>query len=385
MIYDGSDTNIIIKKINRAKKLFNKALEHDSTFALAYIGLADVYIWAQRHNDPYFSQNYLDSVLILADRALSCDDHLAEGYAHRAAYYWLNGKLEQCNKEIDKALEYNPNYAEGYYMKAFCVYLLEYTVDLVKALECLHKSISFYEENDLAFRIRELGGVYGDWAGFPEKAKYYYNEALKLDGDTNAYLDALAQSESIHGNYVKALELYKRRYSRDTNNFKFGLLASTYYNNGQFMESLKYYKKIEKNFVAPTSSSDMRQIGYAYWQNGYKAEAEQWFKKQKKSDEESLKLGRSMSIFKNINLAALYSFKGERQKAYEHLRAVNNIHVCTYWLIMLMKSEPMFNSIRNEPEFQKIMSELESKYQAEHERVRKWLEEQDEVVVLVIF
>ena len=36
----------------------------------------------------------------------------------------------------------------------------------------------------------------------------------------------------------------------------------------------------------------------------------------------------------------------------------------------------MFAGIRNEERFRKILQNEESKYQAEHERVRKWLEEQ---------
>ena len=43
---------------------------------------------------------------------------------------------------------------------------------------------------------------------------------------------------------------------------------------------------------------------------------------------------------------------------------------------MLIKHEPLFDSIRNEAEFQQIVRDVEAKYQAEHERVRKWLEEQ---------
>jgi hypothetical protein len=43
---------------------------------------------------------------------------------------------------------------------------------------------------------------------------------------------------------------------------------------------------------------------------------------------------------------------------------------------MLMKTDPLLNSIRNEPEFQQIARDVEAKYQTEHERVRKWLEEQ---------
>jgi hypothetical protein len=39
-----------------------------------------------------------------------------------------------------------------------------------------------------------------------------------------------------------------------------------------------------------------------------------------------------------------------------------------------MNTDPLFNSIGNEPEFQKIIRNIEAKYQAEHVRVRKWIE-----------
>ena len=44
--------------------------------------------------------------------------------------------------------------------------------------------------------------------------------------------------------------------------------------------------------------------------------------------------------------------------------------------VTIIKHDPLFNSIRNEPEFLQIAKDVEAKYQAEHERVRKWLEEQ---------
>ena len=43
---------------------------------------------------------------------------------------------------------------------------------------------------------------------------------------------------------------------------------------------------------------------------------------------------------------------------------------------MLIKIDPLFDSIRDEPDFQNIVKDIDSKYQVEHERVRKWLEEQ---------
>jgi hypothetical protein len=36
--------------------------------------------------------------------------------------------------------------------------------------------------------------------------------------------------------------------------------------------------------------------------------------------------------------------------------------------------DPLFYRVKNDPEFQKIGNEIDSKAQVEHERVKKWLE-----------
>ena len=123
-------------------------------------------------------------------------------------------------------------------------------------------------------------------------------------------------------------------------------------------------------------SDSKKQIGYLYWLAGDKKEAEKWFNEQKRLDEESLKLGRIYSIDANFDLVGIYAVMGDKEKAYENLRIINKIRVCPWWLLNLIKSDSSFNSLRNEPEFQQIVSDLEAKFQAEHERVRKWLEEE---------
>ena len=45
-------------------------------------------------------------------------------------------------------------------------------------------------------------------------------------------------------------------------------------------------------------------------------------------------------------------------------------------MVYFIKNDPLFDSIRDEPEFQQIVRDVDAKYQAEHERVRKWLEVQ---------
>lgn len=42
-----------------------------------------------------------------------------------------------------------------------------------------------------------------------------------------------------------------------------------------------------------------------------------------------------------------------------------------------ISTDPLFDNLRDEPEFQEILSDVEAKYQAGHERVRPWLKKKD--------
>jgi hypothetical protein len=46
-------------------------------------------------------------------------------------------------------------------------------------------------------------------------------------------------------------------------------------------------------------------------------------------------------------------------------------------IVWFMIRDPFFNSMRDGPEFQQIVRDVEAKYQAEHERVRQWLAENE--------
>jgi tetratricopeptide (TPR) repeat protein len=235
--------------------------------------------------------------------------------------------------------------------------------------------VSLNQGKDLPYFLRSVGNAYG-LAGFPEKKKYYHEKAFKLDTDSIEYFNDLADEENNLKNFKKAIELYKKCYKRDsTNVFRANSLSNAYCADGQFDKALKYVKKYEDTLYGFLYYSGMKFIGYVYWQNGYKKEAEVWFDKQKKLSEESLKLGRIYSTDAHNDLAGVYAFLGEKEKAFEHLRMLSKIHVCPIWLRDL-KNDPLLISIRKEPEFKKITGELEAKFQAEHERVRKWLEEQ---------
>jgi hypothetical protein len=73
----------------------------------------------------------------------------------------------------------------------------------------------------------------------------------------------------------------------------------------------------------------------------------------------------------------VYAFRGEKDRAYENLRLFNELERIPLWWLDLFRIDPLFDPIRDEPEFQQILRDVEAKYQAEHERVRQWLEEND--------
>ena len=66
---DNKDREVL----QQAEDLYHQALQYDSTYALAYTGLARVY-WDKHYFKDYLSKNFMDSVPILCDIALSYDN-----------------------------------------------------------------------------------------------------------------------------------------------------------------------------------------------------------------------------------------------------------------------------------------------------------------------
>ena len=99
------------------------------------------------------------------------------------------------------------------------------------------------------------------------------------------------------------------------------LLGTAYGWIGQYKESLKYFNKYLNKLKAQEgiNISGMQRIGYAYWQNGYKKEAEYYFDEQINYCNKAIKLkrlyGQDLSAY--YDLAGVYAFRGERDKAYK--------------------------------------------------------------------
>ena len=364
--------------LKKAENFFHIALKYDSTFAQAYSGLARVY-WSKYYFKEYFSPSFLDSVLVYANTALTFDDQLAEAYFVRGEYYEQKGFTKQAIEEFDKTIEFNPNDWMAYYGKGN-LYLHD---DLLTAIENLQKAGSLNHGSELPLILGRIGESLL-YAGFTEKAKDYLVAVFKLVGAKTQYLWYLAEIEYCQSNYEKALEYLRAGYSLDSTDVMIlSDLGYCYSFTGQFKESVKYYKKYVER-VETLGQFDLQgtqRIGYAFWKNGDKKKAEYYFDKQIEYCKNSIQNSRpyALSKYAYYDLAGVYAFRGNKEKAYENLRIFNQRQRISFVILIIMKNDLLFNSIRNEPEFQQIERDMEAKYQAEHERVRKWMEEQGQL------
>ncbi|MGZ5433210.1 MAG: tetratricopeptide repeat protein, partial [Thermoanaerobaculia bacterium] len=94
-----------------AIELFNRAIEIDPQYALAYAGIADCYnlldIWANLPTSETFPR-----AKAAAQKALSIDDQLAEAHTSLAyAIHTYEWDWPAAEREYKRALELNPNYA----------------------------------------------------------------------------------------------------------------------------------------------------------------------------------------------------------------------------------------------------------------------------------
>ena len=360
--------------LDRAAELYKKALELDPEFAQAIVGIAQIYFVKHESGGTFLSKNFLDSVLILSNKALSIDNQLSDAYTLRGEYYQYKAQHGQAIEEFNNALRYNLNDDGAYFGKGLS---FQFLGDYVRCIENLHEALRRYHGQNLSSYLRNLGATYSV-IGFSEKAKYYYQSAFSLDGDSASYLYKLAFDKYYNGNFVEALNLAKREMKIDTTmhytNLEFYYYVPSNYDYEAYLNAKNYAESAEK--ANKLLINQNYRVGYAFWKVGKQEKAEYYFNQQIKMGEEEIKLGRLLSEYSFYELAASYAFFGKKEKAYKYLEEFDKKNGnWALWWVLLIKHDPYFDSFRNEERFQKIVKDMEAKYQAEHERVRKWLEE----------
>jgi tetratricopeptide (TPR) repeat protein len=112
--------------------------------------------------------------------------------------------------------------------------------------------------------------------------------------------------------------------------------------------------------------------------NGKNSEADKDFRKVIKIMEDEIKLNarNAQELHSYFFLASTWSALGQPEKALEYLKLMLKFESCPQRIVIWLDNFPMFDNIRQNPEFKKVFNELEAKYQKTHLQVGELLKEQ---------
>ncbi len=123
---------------NKAIEYYNKAIDIEPEYALAYTGLASCYqnLWFFSHLPP---EESLPKMKEAAFRSLAIDSELAESHVSLARMkFWYEWDFAGAEREFKKAIELNPNHAEAHEQFGMMLGLLARKNDaLIKAQQAL--------------------------------------------------------------------------------------------------------------------------------------------------------------------------------------------------------------------------------------------------------
>ena len=81
------------------------------------------------------------------------------------------------------------------------------------------------------------------------------------------------------------------------------------------------------------------------------------------------------SIYKNLSLSMYYTSKGDSDKAIEHLKLFSEEDNYMIWVPLFLAIDPQIDSLKNIPEFKKVLKDIDAKFWKKHQQIKISLEE----------
>jgi serine/threonine protein kinase/tetratricopeptide (TPR) repeat protein len=184
-------------EIDKSTGYFQRAIEKDPGFALAYAGLADSYL-ANAIRSP---QDFEPKAKAAASRALELDDDLAEAHAALGAekadfeYDWRGAE-----QEFKRAIELNPNYAEVHFRYAWT-----YLTPLGKSEQAIAEMKKALELDPFSRIYNTVFGLTYFYARKYDQAEEQFRKAIELNPDFFVTYYHFAWLYSQVGQYQNAI------------------------------------------------------------------------------------------------------------------------------------------------------------------------------------
>jgi TolB-like protein/DNA-binding winged helix-turn-helix (wHTH) protein len=292
------------ESLKRSIECFQKAIELDPQYALAYSGQASSYSpLAYLGYMPVKEAEVRNRALVT--KALGLDDTLAEAHAaYGELKLFIEWDLEGADREFRRALELNP--------REQLSHLLYPDVLLIKGRsdEAVAMSRTALEMDPLSPRVgKALAWVY------------------HLAGQ---YDQAILQGKATH-------ELFPT--------YRLIYLGPSYEGKGMYDEAVNGYLETEALWGLPAENIDLLRRAYArFGWHGY------WRKRL-----ELMQVSAKRSPVPPIYFAEIYTKLGEKKKAMEWLEEAYNDHDMS---LIFLRVDPAWKTLRPEPAFQDMLRRM---------------------------
>ena len=261
------------ESLKKAIEYFNQAIEKDPTYALAFAGMAEAYVVL-----PNFSatlpHDSAPKAKAAAKRALELDESLAE--AHTAlAYVLLNyfWDFPESNREFQRAIELNPNYATAHqwYGNGYLLAILE------RFDEAIAEGKRAQELDPLSLIVNsDLGQDYF-FARQYDKAIEQLRKTVEIDQSFyNAHAN-LGMAYEMKGSFQEALAEYRRARELSDDPIVLARLGHALAASGQrdeALQTLDQLKEISRRRYVPAYAFTILYAGL-----GEKEQAIQWLER----------------------------------------------------------------------------------------------------------
>ncbi|HEX4168072.1 MAG TPA: protein kinase [Bryobacteraceae bacterium] len=244
-----------------ALALFEQACRTDSSFALAWTGVADASTLL--HNPA--------KALMAAEQARRLNSDLPEVHFALGSAYSATGRNAEAVSEIKQALQLSPNSDNGY-IRLGRAYMA--TGQRKEALDALNKAVQlnpYYWYNH-----KQLGYAYNSFGMLNEAQKQFQEEIAQNPSDAAGYSN-VGTIYWEQAQWNKAIPEFEKAIKLQPSFDEYSNLASAYYQLGHYKESIPIYEKALA--LNPTQPKVVRNIAEAYARSGQHELADQTFKK----------------------------------------------------------------------------------------------------------
>jgi len=290
-----------VENSKKSTVYFQRAVELDPNYALAYALLSDSYFYSLSVLDP---DGLTPKAAAAAEKAIELDENLADGHRARANLYLNDWNWKAAEAEYKRAIDLKRNEAKT--LNNYSAYL---------SVMARHD-----EALAMAEHTRDLD---------PLTASNYVTLGFVLYG-ARRFPEAIAEYEKV----IKTDPDYLSAYP---------FLGSAFLANGQYKEAIGTFQKLISH--EPENSSSQIFLGAAYARSGNRYKAQTILSQ----------LESSKAYVSSGELALLYASLGDREKAFASLEKAYAEHdLQLQWLAF----EPLYDSLRSDSRFRDLLMRL---------------------------